>query len=302
MQILSDIRVETDGQRSEKWAGKSLKLSTTDSSIKLPSKMAETGVGGEVSWKLTEDELRLPFYNKYSSALVFEVGAGGGIGPIGGGSDAIAALWLRDLEDDKETEVRIPLLAGDKLDTCVLPGLSSWVMAERKNRLRQNYVNDQTAKTHPYNVIGALRRVAFVPQRLELTPRLRSPRRQGQARLWSRRRSREIRNEYVPISTMGERGLIGSADAQNSRHAFEAFELSEGREARAEKISHFNDDGVIDKEEAKEIKKAKEKELHTRHRGNRQFAPVRTAIWVRSCTSNRLAVLTCGRARRARTE
>lgn len=241
MQILSNVRVETDGQRSEKWAGKSLKLSTTDASLKLPAKMAETGSGGEVSWKLTDDHLRLPFYNKYSSALVFEVGAGGGIGPIGGGPDAIAALWLRDIEDDKETEVRIPLLAGDRLDT-----------------LRQNYINDQTAKTHPYNVVGHL----VVTVKLD--------------------------------SGLDEDHETVANNAQNARHAFEAFELTEGREARAEKISHFNDDGVIDKEEKKEIKKAKERELHTRHRGNRQFAPVRTAIWTKDGLKTRVKKLVGG--------
>jgi hypothetical protein len=86
-------------------------------------------------------------------------------------------------------------------------------------------------------------------------------------------------------------------DAQNARHAFEAFELTEGREERAEKISHFNDDGVIDKQEAKEIKKAKERELHTRHRGTRQFSAVRTAVWVRPMRSSPTARLPSCRVR-----
>jgi hypothetical protein len=115
LEILSAIRVETDGQRSDSWSGKGLKLSTTESSAKLSAKAAEAD-GNHVSWKV-DNNLRLPFYNKYSSAILFEIGAGGGILPIGGKADAQAALWLRDLEDDKEVEVRIPLLKGDNMQT-----------------------------------------------------------------------------------------------------------------------------------------------------------------------------------------
>lgn len=48
------------------------------------------------------------------------------------------------------------------------------------------------------------------------------------------------------------------------------------------------DDGVIDKDEKKAIKRAHTRELASRHRGVMQFAPVRTAIWMKDGVKSRL--------------
>lgn len=48
------------------------------------------------------------------------------------------------------------------------------------------------------------------------------------------------------------------------------------------------DDGVVDKDEKKAMKRAHERELASRHRGSMQFAPVRTSIWMKDGIKSRL--------------
>ncbi len=57
----------------------------------------------------TQNKIRLPVYNRYSSAVQFQIGSGG-IGPIGQDADFFAVWWFKDLPDDEETTVRIPVL------------------------------------------------------------------------------------------------------------------------------------------------------------------------------------------------
>jgi hypothetical protein len=53
--------------------------------------------------------------------------------------DAIAVLWLQDLTDDLEQEVKLPVITGENMEN-----------------LRQNAINDQTARFHNFKVIGFL--------------------------------------------------------------------------------------------------------------------------------------------------
>lgn len=65
-------------------------------------------------WDLPVDKVRLPVYNRYSSAVLFEIGTGG-IGPLGSGSDYVAMVWLKDVPDDEEMPVRVPVIKSGKL-------------------------------------------------------------------------------------------------------------------------------------------------------------------------------------------
>ncbi|KAG8695995.1 hypothetical protein FRC08_007433 [Ceratobasidium sp. 394] len=135
VEILSDITITPEPNATGKLPAKPTKLtiSTTDSTEHIPPKSA-TLSDGRHSYSI--DKLRLPVYSRYNSSCVFEFG-GGGI--VGGAPDAVAVLWLKDLVDDEETDVRVPVVVGKDL-----------------RQLRQNVLNEQAEKTHKYEVVGWL--------------------------------------------------------------------------------------------------------------------------------------------------
>jgi len=221
--VLSDVTIEVDEAHADKLHGDQLLLHTTESDSKIPGKKSSTE-GQGVTWTI-DPNVRLPTYSRYQSALQFEIGGGG---MINSDPEAFATLWLQDIPDDKETQIRIPL-----------------VVSSKPKQLRQNYINDQTAKTHEYERIG-----------------------------------------YLSCTVMLDSGLdadheqaVGRNEAL--RHNFETWEHIEGQAQQAEKNAHAADDGVIDKDEKKAIDRAHKRELASRHRGSMQFAPVRTAIWMK---------------------
>lgn len=102
----------------------------------------EASVSGDtITWDL--EQVRLPIYHRYQGSVVFDIGkTGGALSAVGlkdAGPDAIAVLWLQDLTDDLEQEVKLPVIMGENLEN-----------------LRQNAINDQTAKHHQFKVIGFL--------------------------------------------------------------------------------------------------------------------------------------------------
>lgn len=62
----------------------------------------------------------------------------------------------------------------------------------------------------------------------------------------------------------------------------------EGEAVLAEKNSHANDDGVIDKKEKKAMQKAHKRQLANRQRGIYSFRPYRTAIWMKEGIKRRI--------------
>ena len=89
-------------------------MSTTDDSFKIPASAAQEQEGGKVVWDVPVERIRLPVYNRYASAVLFEIGSGG-IGPLGASSDYVAMYWLKDIVDNEETEIRVPVLRCKKL-------------------------------------------------------------------------------------------------------------------------------------------------------------------------------------------
>ena len=73
-------------------------------------------------------------------------------------------------------------------------------------------------------------------------------------------------------------------------HLSQRFELTssdhiEGEAEIARKQASFDDDGVIDKREQKEIDKAHKRQLESRGRGPAQFKPYSTVKWMKRVRS-----------------
>ncbi|OCF41030.1 C2 domain-containing protein [Kwoniella heveanensis CBS 569] len=211
-----------------------LRIVTSESVETLPKKDADVS-GNTMSWDL--DLLRLPVYSRYQSSVVFEIGKGGGaLAAVGVGAkpEAIAVLWMQDLTDDVEQEVKLPILVGKDL-----------------NNLRQNAINDQTRKFHDFDVVG------------ELTARLKLD---------------------SGLDEDHEKIKLG----QSRRHAKEAYDHIEGEAEIARKQATFDDDGVIDKHEKKEIDRAHKRQLESRGRGLGQVKAYRSAKWMLRGVKERL--------------
>ena len=114
LEIPSGIRVEPDASFSKEFSTKKLHICTTDQTYNVPTSAARVE-GGSVYWDIPVDKVRMPVYNRYSSAVVFEIGAGGGALGIGGGADYMAIYWFKDMKDDEETEIRVPVLKSKNL-------------------------------------------------------------------------------------------------------------------------------------------------------------------------------------------
>ncbi|KAG8793911.1 hypothetical protein FRC17_008364, partial [Serendipita sp. 399] len=124
VEILKPINVTIDPAHQEAFALKShtLVVSTTDSTEKIGSTVGEIN-NAHVTWDV--DTVRLPVYNRYASSLTFDIGKGNG--------SALAIQWLQDIPDDEEVEVKLPIVVSKGMKT-----------------LRQNYLNEHTAKGHEY--------------------------------------------------------------------------------------------------------------------------------------------------------
>lgn len=137
VELLSDITLE-GSQAEEDLHSKKLHLTTNESNYKVSSRFASVN-GQKITWDIGEEDIRMPVYNRFANALHFEIG-GTGINPLSHHQpDAVAVLWLCDLVDNEEKEIRLPVIKGSTM------GL-----------LRQNYLSEQMLKTHPHHVLGHL--------------------------------------------------------------------------------------------------------------------------------------------------
>jgi len=233
---VGSVQFTVDPQNTEMFEPKAtrLRVVTSEQVEILPKKDAEVQ-NSTVVWDM--DMLRLPVYSRYQSSIVFEIGkTGGPLAPVGVGAkpDAIAVLWLQDLTDDVEQEVKIPVMVGKNLVN-----------------LRQNAINDQTAKFHDFRIVGTL------TARLKLDSGL------------------DEDHEKLRLS-------------QGRRHALEAYDHVEGEAEIAQKQAHFADDGIIDKEEKKKMDKAHKRQLESRGRGLAQVKAYRSLKWMGKGVKDRL--------------
>ncbi|KEP50963.1 hypothetical protein V565_070100 [Rhizoctonia solani 123E] len=125
------------------------------------------------------------------------------------------------------------------------------VVGKDLRQLRQNVLNEQAKKTHEYEIVGWLTAKMRLDQGLD-----------------------EDHEKH--------------AASQARRHAFEAYDHVEGQAIIAERNAHFEDDGVVDKREKKELDAAHKRQLHNRQRGITSYRPYRTAQWVKQGIKSRL--------------
>ncbi|SGY31845.1 BQ5605_C002g01266 [Microbotryum silenes-dioicae] len=136
--VTSNIKVEPIEGVDFDFKAKKIVLSTLEAKQKVPGRAATVNADGSIEWDVDED-IRLPTYDRYSSALFFDYGGGFTFGPLGDKTDAYAACWLSELVDDEEKEIRVPIVIAPELE-----------------RLRQNRICDQLKKTHDYTIVGWL--------------------------------------------------------------------------------------------------------------------------------------------------
>ncbi|KAK4703048.1 hypothetical protein P7C70_g3172, partial [Phenoliferia sp. Uapishka_3] len=232
--VTSEIKVEPVPGSDFDFKEKKLFISTLEAKQKLPGSVSSLGPDGILHYEIDE-HIRLPTYDRYASAVFFDYGGGFTLGPLGKKYDAFAALWLRDLVDNVPQEVRIPIVISE----------------ESGGALRQNYLSEQTEKTHQYSTVGWLVTTVLLDSGLD-----------------------EDHEQY--------------ATTQTKRHEFETYDRVEGQAASAESNSHAKDDGVVDKEEQRAIDKAHKKQLETRHRGVMQFRAARTGTWAKDGVKDRM--------------
>jgi len=223
LEILGSVSVEANEELREGFKTKKLTVSTSDESYKAPSSSA-TVAGANVHWDLPVDKVRLPVYNRYSSAVVFEIGSGG-VGLIGQDSDYVAVAWLKDVPDDEEYELRVPVIRSDKLA-----------------QIRQNYINEQTAKTHKYDIVGYLTCTIVLDSGLDPDHE-------------------------------------GHQNTREDKHRYEAYDRVEGQQAIADRTAQLGANGEVDQKEKKDLEEERKHQLAMRHRGVMQFQPARTALW-----------------------
>ncbi|KAI5450049.1 hypothetical protein NCC49_003811 [Naganishia albida] len=235
---VGDVTVDLDEGHRDLLPSSGLKLSikTSDSLETIPKKNAEVH-GTSIHWD--NEDMRIPIYMRYQSSVVFEFGGSANAVSKLIGKDApaaIAVLWLQDLTDDVEQQVKLPIFIGKDLEN-----------------LRQNAINDQTAKHHDFEVVGWLTVILKLDSGLDQD------------------------HEKMVESLSSAR-----------RHALEAYDRVEGEAEIAVKNSHANDDGVIDKKERKSIDDAHRRQLEARGRGPAQFKAYRQAKWMKNGLKTRL--------------
>jgi hypothetical protein len=134
---VSDVSLQVENTSKLDVQSTKLRISTSESAEQIPKKEAKVS-GNTVTWEM--DQVRMPVYDRYQSSVVFEIGKADGLLStlnIKKIPEAITVLWLQDLTDDIEQEVKLPVLAGPNLQN-----------------LRQNVINDFTKEHHEFEVVG----------------------------------------------------------------------------------------------------------------------------------------------------
>jgi hypothetical protein len=152
---VNDVSFAIDNNKTNLFEAKAARLRVvTSEKVEVLPKKESNIRGNTLQWDM--DQLRLPVYSRYQSSVIFEIGKTGGLlAPLGVGvePDAIAVLWMQDLTDDVEQEVKIPVLVA---------GEGQKRKGHGKNKvgglanLRQNAINDFTAKYHDFEIVGWL--------------------------------------------------------------------------------------------------------------------------------------------------
>ncbi|GMK56735.1 hypothetical protein CspeluHIS016_0305750 [Cutaneotrichosporon spelunceum] len=231
---ISRVRLRGDPAKREVWEPRevTLRVETNESTGKMSKREAQEE-GGEIVWD--GEPLNMPIYNRYQAHVWFKFGSHGLGKVIGKGKPgAIAILWLQDLTDLMDAEVELPVLVSDDM-----------------KQLQQNVINDETFRTHKFEVVG------YITARMEFTPGI------------------DLYHENLRLS-------------QSRRHAFQTWMAVEGESEISFRQEGFDDDGVIDRSEKREMKKLHRRQLESRGRGMAQVGAYRSAKWIGRGVKDRL--------------
>jgi hypothetical protein len=102
VEITSHLKV-IQGNDEVKFSGQKVRLHTMNRSTKIRAGHAHTNDDGSTEWKLPTSPLRMPFNRRYSSALVVAFHS------WGSKPNAMAILWLKDLVDEDQVHLRLPI-------------------------------------------------------------------------------------------------------------------------------------------------------------------------------------------------
>ncbi|CAH7672644.1 hypothetical protein PPACK8108_LOCUS7460 [Phakopsora pachyrhizi] len=279
LEITSPITAELSDEMVEylKKKKKKLKLRTNEDTYSLSmitdDLNAESTPSNRISWtNLSQIQdydhtvIRLPIYERYKSSVVIDIGSHDSTLSNLLLTDPekhhrMSVLWLQTLEDDVEHEIRLPILMG-----------------KNSKKLRQNFLNDQTKKTHDYQVCG------FVSFKARVDPGL-DPEHSKYAQSSVARHTFEA---YDNTEGQAEQAVRNNF-AIHQKKSSEASTSSENSSKRSVSQALSGLKGILGKqsEEERALEAAHRKALDSRHRGVMQYGPVRTSIWMKEGISKR---------------
>lgn len=203
--------------------------------------------------------LTIPLFERYLTSAIFGINPRMGISTLSARRkcDAYAVQWLSDLPDCMPEgtpggAIGGPIGTEQKKDEGPVTWVSLPIIAGPQADIAVgNYIGVEAAATHHYGVVGEMR------IGLRLHPGF------------------DLAHDSI---------LQGHTD----RHEWEVFNRLKGMPMRAEINSHAADDGIIDRHERAEIRRAKREALHARHRGAFGYSAVRSAAWAKDSVKHRL--------------
>ncbi|EKM49154.1 uncharacterized protein PHACADRAFT_201963 [Phanerochaete carnosa HHB-10118-sp] len=113
LKIVGRICIEPEPSLSGGFDTKKLEICVVDNSYKVLS-LATCIENRTVLWNPPVDKMWLLVYNRYLSAVVFEISSGG-IGPITSASDFLAVCWFKNVPGNNKTQIWIPIIKSPHL-------------------------------------------------------------------------------------------------------------------------------------------------------------------------------------------
>ncbi|KAG0149934.1 hypothetical protein CROQUDRAFT_39134 [Cronartium quercuum f. sp. fusiforme G11] len=283
LEITSPITAEVSDELADLFRKKKkMKVKTSEDTYNFPILQPDgSETGGDqdvqaprlVTWSngtgiidYDQSLIRIPIYDRYQSSVSFEIGKSGVVSTLGAllpieDSLHLSVLWLYTLEDDVETEIRLPILTGKKL-----------------KKLKQNVIGDQTKSTHDYKVCGYLKFKARLDPGLD----------PDHAKYANSAVARHTFEAFDNTEGQAEQALRNAHAMQHKRSSTSSsgssLSTDNSGNGLTKKLSSVL--GKKSKEE-KAIEDAHKKSLTSRHRGAMQFGPVRTTVWMKEGIARR---------------
>lgn len=252
-----------------------IRLKTSNSEEKRSRKTAEKGSNGTVIWKEEDEPTELVVRQRYGSAVTLAFKDPTGLKKSG--KKALAVLWLRDLIDNEDRKLEIPL----------------W-KSEDYSRLKQNYLPPDGNLDAWDEDREKITRIGTLQLDLTFQPGVSSAHKKAlktsdpaKRRVWDEVDRRDAAGLTEKVGQReggtdelanGENTLVDEHDVQVDEEDPDASNGNENGEGGSDDDNDSGGKGLITK--LKEWKNH-EHELHKQHRGIMQKKPARTAAWVK---------------------